>query len=79
MDLLKSIFPFSFGAKKDVVALVVNILIYLVAGAVAGVVLGLLGRIPVLGLLFRLLSGLVGLYCLVGIVLSVLDFMNVLK
>ncbi len=79
MDLLKSIFPFSFGAKKDVVALVVNILIYLVAGAVVGVVLGLLGRIPVLGLLFRLLSGLVGLYCLVGIVLSVLDFMNVLK
>ena len=79
MDLLKAIFPFSFGAKKDVVALVVNILIYLVAGAVVGVVLGLLGRIPVLGLLFRLLSGLVGLYCLVGIVLSVLDFMNVLK
>ena len=39
MEMLKKFFPFSFTAKKDVVALVINIIIYLVVGAVIGIVI----------------------------------------
>ena len=72
MDMLKKFFPYSFGAK-DVASLVVKIIVYLVAGAVAGWIVGLL---PVVG---GLLGSLVGLYGTVGIVVLVLDYLKVLK
>ena len=43
LALLKTVFPFSFVEKKDVAALVINVLIYLVVGIVAGVLIGMLG------------------------------------
>lgn len=79
MDMLKQFFPFSFAAKNDLTALIINILVYIVAGAVIGFVLGLLGGIPIIGFLFSLIGWIVGLYCLVGLVLAVLDYMKVLK
>ena len=78
MDMLKKIFPFSFGVK-DVTALVVALVIYIVGGAVLGVVFGLLAKIPLIGILFGIVGWAVGVYCFVGIVLSVLDFLKVLK
>ena len=42
MDMLKKYFPLSFREKKDIVALVINIIIYLVVGVIAGFVIGLL-------------------------------------
>ncbi len=72
MDMLKKFFPYSFGAK-DVTGLVIKILVYLVAGAVVGFVLGL---IPLIG---GLLGSLVGLYSTVGIVLVILDYLKVIK
>jgi len=78
MDMIRKVFPFSLGAK-DVKDLVIKILIYLVAGAVLGWVIGLFAKIPVLGLIFSLVGTVVGLYCFVGIVLAVLDYMKVLK
>ena len=79
MDMLKQIFPFSFAAKNDLTALIINIVVYIAVGAVVGFVLGLLGQIPFIGFLFSLIGWVVGLYCLVGIVLAVLDYMKVLK
>ena len=78
MDMLKKIFPFSFGVK-DITALVVALIIYIVGGAVLGVVFGLLAKIPLIGILFGIVGWAVGVYCFVGIVLSVLDFLKVLK
>ncbi len=78
MDMLKKIFPFSFKSK-EVKDLVINIVIYLVASIVGGWLLGLLGGIPLLGVIFDLIGSLFGLYCLVGIVLAVLDFFKILK
>jgi hypothetical protein len=85
MDMLKKFFPFSFNVKeKDITNLVVSIIIYVVAGVVVGLILGLIGSI--LGNLFFLLGWIVGipntlfgLYCLLGIVISVLNFFNILK
>lgn len=72
MDTLKKLFPLSFREKKGIGGLVVNILIHLLADLVAGLIIGLL---PILGIL----GGLIGLYFTVGIVLSVLDYLKVLK
>ena len=79
MDTLKKFFPFSFGEKKDVAALVINIIIYVVVAAIAGAVIGLLYKIPVLGTIFSLLGSLVGIYTTAGIVLSILHYVKVLK
>ena len=79
MELLKKVFPYSFQAKKDVAALVINILIYLAVGLVAGFLIGILAKIPVLGMIIGLVGGLVDLYVLAGVVISVLDYMKILK
>ena len=86
MDMLRKFFPFSFKEKKDIAALIINVLLYIVAGVVIGFVLGLLGllgAIPVVGTILALVLGLVSsiveLYILVGIVLSFLDYFKVIK
>lgn len=78
MDTLKKLFPFSFGVK-DVATLVIKILVYIVAGAVIGFVLSILGKIPVVGLLTGLVGALIEIYILAGIVIAVLDFCKILK
>lgn len=87
MDLLKKVFPLSFKDKKDVAALIINLLIHLVVAIIGGAVIALAGLltgwIPVLGAIIGWALGIVGslvsLYCLVGAVLSVLDYLKVLK
>lgn len=79
MDMLKKYFPFSFQEKKDITALVINIVIYLVVGLVAGALIGLLAVIPVLGIIFGLIGSVIGLYALVGIVFTCLDYFKLLK
>lgn len=72
METLKKIFPLSFKEKKSVGALIVNILLHVLGDAVAGVIIGIL---PILGIL----GGIVGLYFTAGIVLSILDYLKVIK
>lgn len=79
MSTLKSLFPFSFGAKNGLGALIVNIIIYLVVGALAGIAIGILAKLPIIGIIVGVLGGLVDLYVAVGIVLSILDYLKVLK
>ena len=72
MDMLKKFFPYSFGAA-DVKTLVIKIVVYLIVPGLVGFVLGL---IPLLG---GILAWLVGIYGTVGLVLTVLDYLKVLK
>jgi len=78
MDMLKKFFPFSFKTA-NLRELIIRIAIYLVASVVIGALLGLLGKVPLIGFVFNFVAGLVGLYCLVGVVLAVLDFLKMLK
>lgn len=78
MELLKKCFPLSFGAK-DIAGLIIKILIYLVVGIVAGVLLGVLSHIPVVNIVVGLVGGLVDLYCLAGIIITLLDYFKILK
>lgn len=88
MDILKNVWFFSFKVdKNNVSTFVVNIIAYVVAACLAGIILWLAsmltGWIVIIGPLFGFLLGLIGgaieLYCLIGIVLSVLVFIDVLK
>lgn len=78
MDMLKKIFPYSFGAA-DVKTLVIKIVVYVVAGWVIGFVLGLLSVVPVVGIIAQVLGTVVGLYSAAGWILAVLDYLKVLK
>ncbi len=79
MDALKKIFPLSFQFAKDVANLIIGIIIYVVIGAIAPVILGILGSVPVVGWILGIVSSLVGIYCLAGIIIEILVFAKVLK
>lgn len=78
MDILKKFFPSAFKAT-EVKAFIISLVIYVLIDIVCGFVIGLLAKIPVLGIIFSLLGSLVGLYALVGVVLSILVFVKVVK
>lgn len=78
MELLKKIYPHAFRAnelKDFIVALVV----YLLIDVVCGLVIGFLAKIPLIGILFSILGSVVGLFALVGVILSILVFVKVIK
>ena len=86
MDLLKKLFPISWKYKSEAKDLVIGIIIYLVAGIIGGVLLGVAGLftgIPVLGailgILLRAIGALLDIYVVAGIVIEVLLFAKVLK
>ena len=78
MDALKILFPWSFKNKtmKD---LIVSILIYMAINIVGGIVCGLLASFPLVGFVFSLLGGALGIYTLAGVILASLHFFGLLK
>ena len=79
MDMLKKYFPYSFTEKKVVAALIINIIAYVVVGAVIGAVIGFLSGIPLVGWIIGILGTLVEIYVAAGIIISVLDYLKILK
>ena len=78
MDILKKFLTTAFKAN-DVKPLIISLIIYVLIDIVCGFVIGLLAKIPIVGIIFSLLGSIVGLYALVGIVLSILVFLKVVK
>ena len=87
MDTLKKFFPLSWEYTKDAANLIVGIIIYILVGIVAGALITLstfiTGWLPVVGPVIAwalgIVSGLIGLYVLVGIILQILVFAKVIK
>lgn len=78
MDFIKTLFPFSF--KTDSVkSLLITIVAYIVIGFVVGLLLGLLGKIWLVGWIFRLIAWIVRVYMLLGILFALLSFFKVIK
>ncbi len=81
MDILKKVFPLSFKAN-DVAYLVISIIVYVLASTIIGVINGILAIIPLIGFIlaavFGLVSAIVGIYCLAGIVISILVFLKIM-
>ena len=78
MDILKMICPHAFKAK-DVMGLVIALVIYIIVCGICGAIIGWLAGIPIIGLIFSLLGAVLGIYGLLGIVLSILVFLKVVK
>lgn len=89
MDI-KSLFPVSFFLNKylklefkenpELYWMIVEIVVYVIAGALVSAVLSVLGwLIGFLGILWWIVGTVVGLYIIAGIVLSVLKFCKVIK
>lgn len=78
MEALKKFFPHAFKAN-DVKALIISLVVYVLIDVVCGFVIGLLAKIPLIGIIFSILGTVVGLYALVGIILSILVFVKVIK
>lgn len=80
MDILRKFWPFSFVQKRDVAALVINIIIHAVGLILMGVACWLIGHIPLVGNFSAWLIGSVTeLYIAAGIVFSILDYCRILK
>ena len=86
MDSLKKIFPLSWKYQSSVKDLVIGIIIYIVAGIIGGALLaiaGLFTGIPVLGAILGIALRIIGIaidiYVVVGIVLQVLLYTEVIK
>ncbi len=78
MDFLNKVFPISFKcAEKE--SFIKALIIYIVAGVVGGIIIGLLSQIPFVGVLFGLMGYLAEVYVTAGIVLSILVFTKVIK
>ncbi|MBQ8387511.1 MAG: hypothetical protein IJX46_01120 [Clostridia bacterium] len=84
--MLKKLFPVSFGTK-DVTALVIRTIIYIllaiVAGAIVALATMLVGWIPVVGAIIGwalgVIGSILGLYFLAAIVVLFLAHFNVVK
>ncbi len=75
MEKIFTYFPLSANVLPgNVKSLIMSLVIYVVACAVLGILNVVLGWIPLVGWLFRLICSLLGLYCVAGIVLSILKF-----
>ena len=80
MDMLEKFWPTPFKVKeKDVNSFVVQLIIFVIVCAVAGAIIGLLAKIPLIGLIFGIIGGLVELYGTIGVVLCILKFCGFLK
>ena len=78
MEALKKFFPHAFKAV-ELKPFVISLIVYVLIDIVCGIVIGILSKIPLVGIIFSLVGTIVGLYALVGIVLSILVFVKVLK
>ena len=78
MKNLKTFFPLSFGVKDNnaFITLIVTCIIGFVA---CGLIGWLIGLIPIVGTLVKILTWIIGLYLTVTLVVGILVFLNVIK
>lgn len=78
MELLKTFFPFSFGAK-DKQGLITLIILFVIGVVICSVLGWLLGKIPVINIISGIVFWVAGLYLLVSLIIGILVFAGVLK
>ncbi len=78
MENLKKCFPHAFKAV-DTVKFITSLIIYALVDIVCGFVIGILAKLPLIGFIFALLGSVIGLYALVGVILTILVFLKVLN
>jgi hypothetical protein len=80
MDFLKTLWPTPFKIKpKDVTSFIVQLIIFALIIIVASILIGVLRAIPIVGWVFGIVGGLIDLYSLIGVILCICKFLDVLK
>lgn len=80
MDMLKKLWPTPFKIeRKNLSSFLIQLIIFIVVCAVVGVLIGVLSAIPIIGIIFWIVGSLLEIYSIVGIVLCVLVFLDVIK
>ena len=77
MKKLMSLFPWSRVKKGNLIGLIIAIVVYLVIAALLGWVLSIVGSMPIIGLITGIVSTIIWIYEVIGIVLAVLSFLNI--
>lgn len=78
MDLLKKLWPFSFGTV-EVKDLVIRAIIYVVVATVFSILIWVLSGIKVVGVIFSIIGALADIYSTAGLVLLFLSHFKVIK
>ena len=77
MKKIDPYFPLKAGVTHGKLkSLLVPLLIYLVACAVLNVLRMILGWIPLVGWLLELVFSLLGIYCVAGIILAIIKYVD---
>lgn len=80
MDLIKTLWPTPFKIeRKNPVSFVIQLIIFLVICAVVGILIGVLSSIPIVGVIFWIVGSLMEIYSIVGVILCILVFLDVIK
>ena len=80
MDLIKKIWPTPFKVDKgNVISFLIQLVVFVIICFVVGWLFGVLGGIPILGFIFKLLGSLMELYCGIGVILCILKFLDIVK
>ena len=77
MSTLRKIFPRSFKVDS-LSSLIGTILVYVILNAVLGAIFCVLSKIMLVGFVFSVLGGCLGIYFTAAIVVAILKFLNIL-
>lgn len=72
---MEELFPITKQVKtKDKTSLIISIFLYIVISGVVSSVIFWVRWIPLFGWILKRIADLIGLYCIVGVVLSILRY-----
>ena len=78
MNIAKKYFPHALKAD-NVTGLLVSILFYVLVNFIGGFICGLVSTLPLIGFIASFAGWVLGIYCAIGALLSLLIFLNILK
>ncbi len=80
MNFVRKYWPMPFKVRSgDVGSLVKQLIIFLLACLVVGILIGVLAGLPIIGIIFTIIGSLVEIYGIVGVVLCILKFLGAIK
>ena len=80
MDFVKKYWPMPFKVKSgDVNSFLKVLIVFFVACLVVGALIGVLAKLPIIGIIFSIVGSLVEIYSIVGAALCVLKFIGTVK
>ena len=80
MDFIRSLWPTPFKIKKgNAVSFIVQLCIFLIICFLLGWLFSILNDLPIIGIVFGIVGGLMGIYSFVGVILCILCFLGIVK